>query len=493
MSVYLGLRFRLIVLMTTLLVVTVGVLYELNRRSEEQIRRQVSEQIKELTAAVDVGLKSISDVNYLEVIRQRDLPAEQYNRIKHIMITDSEGRVTDAANSNERGLKILIPNPGSSLVVAGDPLETDPTQATLHQKEEAKQTIFIPFRAAGVDGKPEINYVVVVMSSLRLDETLADTSRNRLLATIVVLLVGLLTSVGLVWRFTSPLGQLIKAVQRVADGDLQFHIGLRRKDEVGQLAASFDQMIDQLRGKQELEERLNQAERAAVIGRLASGIAHEIRNPLNFINLTIDHVRTKFPPAEVAGRALFDRLLISVKEEIARLNSLVNNVLRFGRPARLARKSILLRTIVESVFQVVQTQAQEQGVELKIDDQTGGQLIEVDAELMNSCLSNLAINGIQAMPEGGLLAVKLQTEPDGQVITVTDSGVGIPPDKLDQIFEPYYSTKETGIGLGLAVTRKLIEEHNGSITVRSTVGVGTTFVIRLPLSILEHSASSTGA
>ncbi|HNC46738.1 MAG TPA: ATP-binding protein, partial [Acidobacteriota bacterium] len=93
----------------------------------------------------------------------------------------------------------------------------------------------------------------------------------------------------------------------------------------------------------------------------------------------------------------------------------------------------------------------------------------------------------------GLLAVKLQTEPDGQVITVTDRGVGIPSDKLDQIFEPYYSTKETGIGLGLAVTRKLIEEHNGSILVRSTVGVGTTFVIRLPLSILEHSASSTGA
>lgn len=475
MPFYSGLRFRLMALMATLLLVTVTVLYELNRRSEQLIREQVSGYLTELTAAIEIGLKSINSADYLEDLRQRHLPEDRYHRVKHLMITDPKGLVTDAANRSEVGRRIRLPAPDSSLMVASDVLEDEDPHP-----EESKRAVFIPFYVASTDMKPEINYVVVVLSSRSLDEILAQTSRTRLLATMVVLTVGLVISLELVWRFTTPLKLLMRASERVAAGDLNFHIGLARRDEIGQLVVQFDDMVAQLRDKQALEERLNQAERAAVIGRLASGIAHEIRNPLNFMNLTVDHVRTRFAPAEEISARMFDHLLLSVKEEIARLNSLVTNVLRYGRPTRLMRKPARLADLLEAVIRVVRNLAEEQGVELCLTDETDGSEISMDVELMNSCFSNLALNAVQAMPTGGTLRMVIRRIQAGQAVTVSDTGTGIPPDALDRIFEPYFTTKETGIGLGLAVTRKFIEEHQGRISVTSVMGDGTTFTVWLP-------------
>lgn len=477
MRVYLGLRFRLMLVMTILLVVTAIVLYELNRRATVQITHQVEAQTTELTAAVAIGLQSISSPDSLEVICARQLPTG-YERIKHILLTDHNGKVTDSMHGRDVNRHIQLPQSPFPLL-SGDPLAPF-EQPSDHELKEQEQSIFIPFISAGASGSRETNYLVVVMSSHKLSDALSTTARIRLVATVLVLTLGLLVSAELVWRFTSPIGLLVRAAQRVADGDLYFNIGLKRRDEIGQLIVNFDRMIDQLREKRGLEERLHHAERAAVIGRLASGIAHEIRNPLNFINLTIDHVRTKFAPSEEKSRSTFERLLLSVKEEIARLNSLVNNVLRFGRPARLTLKRTRLATILENVRTLVHPQAQEQNVQVELQDLTQGAEIMVDAELLNSCFSNLAINAIQAMPQGGELSLTISREDDTQVVQVRDTGEGIPRDKLDQIFEPYYSTKETGIGLGLAVTRKLIEEHHGKITVQSQVGQGTTFMVRLP-------------
>ncbi len=492
MPTYFSLRFRLTAVMATLLVTTVAVVYELNRRAEAQILSRVELQTTELTTAVEIGLQSLSTTDYLDEIRAKWLPKEKYRNVRRILIVEADGKVTDSTEAADRGKRIFIPPTGGDLSLAGDPIERMPTPR--HFRDET-QTVYIPFLAARKDGTRETDYVVVVMSARDLADTLTRTSLNRLAATVAILLGGLALAGVLVWRVTGPLGRLTAAAQRVADGDLDFRVGVQRRDEVGRLADTFDRMIDQLREKQALEERLNQAERAAVIGRLASGIAHEIRNPLNFINLTIDHIRTRLAPTDADRRVTFDRLTMSVKEEIVRLNALVNNVLRFGRPARLARRPVAPAALVEAVFQIVQTQAAEQGATLDLDDRTGGAEIPLDPDLMHSCLSNLAINAIQAMPEGGRVAVTIDRNGGGDcVVTVADTGQGIPEDKLDHIFEPYYSTKETGIGLGLAVTRKLIEEHDGRIAVASRVGAGTTFTIHLPADPPADSqpSSSTG-
>ncbi len=474
MPVYFDLRFRLTALMAAVLCITVAVLFELNRRAERQIFAQVEQQTEQLTKAVELGIQSISTSDYLdEFIKSRHLSAEQTQNIRRILIVDSTGKITDSSLRAERGRRIVLPGNGR-LVTEGDPMDlggAGPKPMT--------RTIVIPFQAAGKNG-PELNHVVVVMSSQTLTDTIGDTSRNRLLATGGALGIALLVAVALVWRFTAPINRLAQATRRVATGDLTVRLNLTRKDEIGQLADRFDQMVAQLQEMKELEERLNQAERAAVIGRLASGIAHEIRNPLNFINLTVDHIRKRFAPPETANRETFDRLTASVKDEIARLNTLVTNVLRFGRPAQITPKKIRLAELIEGVFQVIRAQADEQQVRLHCTDDTGSVPVEADVELLKSCFSNLAINAVQAMPGGGSLIFRVEDRFDEQTVTVSDTGTGIPEENLEQIFDPYFSTKETGIGLGLAVTRKIIEDHHGEISVASTRGKGTTFIIRLP-------------
>lgn len=471
MPVYFDLRFRLTALMAVVLCVTVAVLFELNRRGERQISTQIEQQTEQLTKAVELGFLSISTSDYLdEFIKSRHLSAEQTRDIRRILIVDSTGKITDSTTRAERGRRITLPS-SLGLVSEGDPMDPSSGKMT--------RTFVIPFQAAGKNGT-ELDHVVVVLSSRTLTETVAATSRNRLLATGFALVVALLVAVALVWRFTAPINRLALATRRVATGDLTVRLNLARKDEIGQLAERFDQMVAQLQEMKELEERLNQAERAAVIGRLASGIAHEIRNPLNFINLTVDHIRKRFAPKEDASRETFERLTRSVKDEIARLNTLVTNVLRFGRPAQITPKKIRLAELIDSVFQVIRTQADEQQVRLHCADETSGATIEADAELLKSCFSNLAINAVQAMPGGGSLIFRIDDQADHQTITVSDTGTGIPEENLEQIFDPYFSTKEAGIGLGLAVTRKIIEDHDGEISVASTRGKGTTFVVKLP-------------
>jgi signal transduction histidine kinase len=292
----------------------------------------------------------------------------------------------------------------------------------------------------------------------------------------------------LVWRFTRPIHQLSEAAERVASGDLDFRVDIHRRDEMGQLATTFNEMIGGLKAKSELEERLNTAERAAVIGRLASAVAHEIRNPLNFINLSIDHVRSKYAPEGERDRERFDRLLGSIKEEIARLNRLVNDVLNFGRPANLNNRAFDLRATVDPVLALVRAQADQQGIEIETQLPEKPVMVAADAEKLKSCFSNIVINAIQAMPDGGLLSIDMREDAERVVVRFVDTGPGIPEDALDRVFEPYYSTKDTGTGLGLAVTRKIVDEHGGQIRVESTPGDGTTFEVELPRQVAAADA-----
>jgi signal transduction histidine kinase len=258
-------------------------------------------------------------------------------------------------------------------------------------------------------------------------------------------------------------------------------------------------MLAGLRDKRELEERLQRVERSALTGRIAAGIAHEIRNPLNFINLTIDFIRDKFAPAAETARADYTKLCDSVKDELTRLNRMVSDFLSYGRPARLRLREVNAQGLIEEVMDLVRVQADQQGVRLSVREEAadGGQAhdghFKGDTEQLKTCFSNLAINAVQAMSGGGALNVTLRAQKNNIRFEVADTGPGIAPEALGQIFEPYFSTKETGIGLGLALTRKLIEDHGGQILVKSEVGAGTTFTVILPRepAVITQAGSQT--
>jgi signal transduction histidine kinase len=275
--------------------------------------------------------------------------------------------------------------------------------------------------------------------------------------------------------------ELAVAARRVAAGDLEFRVGSNRQDEVGQLAATFDEMIAGLKSKQELEEKLNQSQRAAVIGRLTQGVAHEIRNPLNVLNLSIDHVSTKFAPEDETKRKQFMRIMSSIKDEMTRLNRMVTDLLNFGRPPRLDLKTVDLGHLLEETVALVRPQADEQHVDVDFEQEGGGALVQGDAERLKSCMFNIAINALQSMPAGGHLSARAERIDGYVAVSISDTGVGISEESLGKIFEPYFSTKQAGFGLGLAVTKKIIEEHKGSVDVSSRLDHGTTFTLRLPV------------
>jgi signal transduction histidine kinase len=290
----------------------------------------------------------------------------------------------------------------------------------------------------------------------------------------------------LVWRFTRPIKELSIAARRVAGGDFTFRVPLaKRHDEVGALVSAFNEMTAKLERTRQLETRLHQAEKAAVVGRLASAIAHEIRNPLNYINLTLDHLRSSFAPEDSRKGATFDRLASQLKAEVARINSHISDFLNYSRPTRLELEQLNLRVEAEDALRMVEVQAAESGVQTRIEEQGDVPPVMADREALRSVLTNLIINGLQAIDgEGGSLTIRLSMDPAGQRarVEVTDTGRGIAPEDISKVFEPYYSTKETGTGLGLAIVKKAIDDHGGTITVTSKQGSGTTFEITLPMN-----------
>lgn len=240
-------------------------------------------------------------------------------------------------------------------------------------------------------------------------------------------------------------------------------------------------MVQRLREQRRLEERLREAEHLSAVGQLSRGIAHEIRNPLNFISLSIDHIRTKYRPADGAGAEGFEKLVESMKEEIHRLDRLVRDFLDYGRPLKLDRQPCGTRELLADVVEIVRAKAESDRIRI-VEAYDALPELRLDAELMKSCLFNVVMNAFQAMPEGGTLTLRSE-ERDGRfVLRIGDTGTGMSAEQLARIFEPFFTTKSQGLGLGLAMTRRVIEEHGGKIEIASVEGQGSEVTISLPLT-----------
>ena len=505
--IWFSFRVRLIVVMTALLLATLGLILYLNQRAQREVQDALGRQkvtvnetfsahLTDVTQATNFALMSLNQSAYIDEILDKPEYANAINRerIRRILIVLDDGVIYDSTEKELRDKKIELP------VVTGDlPLGLvkpgDPAVGLLGSPsapDDALETYWVRVRTRDtVGGEQQSQWIAIVVSNRQVLATIDRSQREvadvvestagvrwKLTLGVFALAVGL--TVLLVWRFSRPISQLSEAAERVARGDLDFAVHVTRRDEVGQLGRTFNTMLDGLKAKAELEDRLNNAERAAVIGRLTSAIAHEVRNPLNFINLSIDRVRSKYPPAEAADRQAFDQLLGTIKEETGRLNRLVTDVLNFGRPANLSKRTYDLASGIQKVLEIVRAQADAQGVRIEADIPTGSVEIMADVQKMTSCFSNIVINAVQAMPDGGTLSVKVRVADDRVIVRIADTGHGVPTDALDRVFEPYYSTKETGTGLGLAVTKKIVEEHGGRISASSAPGSGTTFEVELP-------------
>jgi signal transduction histidine kinase len=487
---------RLLLVMALLLVATLGVQLYLYRLEQGRRSSMIAEQEQALTASVALANESITSTKYmfeLEKARNKSLLQEQEGRVVNVLVVrDEDGRVEDSLDPKYRPETLENGQPHyfnisevqlPKLVDAGEVSEgfkgLRPTLPTTTQPRAGEpRTFALPLEAGG-----SMNYIVVVLGSNPMGDRPVRDSLKRLLPTLAILLIASAAAALLVWRFTRPLSDLSRATERVAAGDFSLRVaGGERRDEIGRLASTFNEMVTQLGRMRELESQMKEAEKSAVIGRLASAIAHEIRNPLNYINLTLDHLRTSLAPSDPQKRALVEQLTLQLKTEVARINTRITEFLKYSRPANLSLLPLDLRETLRDALRIVEAQAAESGVETRFEEDGASPRVVGDRESLRSLFTNLIINGMQAMEgTGGSLRVGLSSSDGHARVTVSDTGSGIDPAQIDKIFEPYYSTKETGTGLGLAIARKAVEDHDGTITVESTPGRGTTFTVELPI------------
>jgi signal transduction histidine kinase len=327
-------------------------------------------------------------------------------------------------------------------------------------------------------------YIIVVLDSANtLTNILEKQARRSALYTLLLLVATTLVTGLFVWRFTRPIKDLSVAARRVATGDFDIQVPTDRRDEMGALSAAFNDMTARLGRARELESQLHKVEKAAVVGRLAAAIAHEIRNPLNYINLTLDHLRSSFAPEDPTKRETFERLADQLKSEVGRINRHITDFLKYSRPSALELQPLDLRAQAEDALRVISGQAVESGIETTLNEEGEVPLVVADKDSLRSVFTNLLINSLEAIDgEGGSVNIRLAAESASRArVEITDTGRGIAPEDIAKIFEPYYSTKDTGTGLGLAIVKKAIDDHGGSISVSSKQGGGTTFTIILPV------------
>lgn len=227
-----------------------------------------------------------------------------------------------------------------------------------------------------------------------------------------------------------------------------------------------------------LQERTRHAERLAELGTLTGGLAHEIKNPLSTVQLNLQLLAEDVTPENPAYTRLSNRLR-TVNQETARLREILEDFLRYAGRIELDRKPTDLNLIAEELVDFFHPQAQAQRVQLRLQKSPAPVVAQVDVKLMKQALLNLMLNAVQAMTDGGDLILSVSQAGPDAVLTVTDTGPGIPADAIDKIFQAYYSTKRGGTGLGLAMTRRIIAEHGGRLTVKSEPGKGSQFEIRL--------------
>ncbi len=228
------------------------------------------------------------------------------------------------------------------------------------------------------------------------------------------------------------------------------------------------------------EARARHAERLAYVGTLAGGLAHEIKNPLSTLTLNLQLLQEDWQRPESPKEMRLVKKLDILLSETRRLEEALNDFLRFARGEKPNFAEGDVNALVDELAAFVEPEAARLNIRIRRHCDASAPRCWMDGNLIRQALLNIVVNAKQAMPDGGELMIATRDVPAGVAIEITDTGEGIPPDRIERIFEAYYSTKKTGSGLGLATTKRIVDQHHAAINVHSEAGKGTRFTIRLP-------------
>jgi len=320
---------------------------------------------------------------------------------------------------------------------------------------------------------PELNWTAMVVQPTSEAFAVSDEMSAQLLAAIGLSLL-VTVVVGWVWArgFITRIFALTAATRAIAEGRLDERVRIGGSDEIHQLGDSFNSMADRL---VELQEDVRKQERQAMFGRIAAGLVHDLSHPIQNIGNSCKLIVKMFDDHDY--RETFKR---TVDREMVMIKRVLDDLRNIARPIPLERFPVEINRSVSEAVESMQQHAETAGVTLQVEFAPEPSFIEGDVFALGRVYRNLVLNAIQATAPGGLITVQTELHGDRVSVRIIDTGCGIPADRLTAIFEDFVTTKRRGLGLGLAISRKIVDQLGGRITVTSEVGKGTTFALDFP-------------
>jgi signal transduction histidine kinase len=468
-----SLNMRLILIMMFLSLFLMSILMLMYAYSERKLIKQMEMQTTDLTRAIQIGVEEVttSKGSTDEARLSQYLKKLNTKGVNEITIISNTDKIV--ASSDPKMVGEALSHKKKELIIRaelGDPVS-----------EEGKTyNLILPV----VAGETLYGYIHLKINKDDFSDILRTNAITRIIATFFVFSIGIIFTIILSRHYTKPIQRVVDASMRVAAGDLTQHINVKSRDEIGKLSESFNFMVSKLREARDLEEKLREAAHLSGLGQLSRHMAHEIRNPLNFISLSVDHIGQKYAPSDENAKDKFSSLISGIRQEIKRLDMIVNEFLEYSRPMILNRRMVNVDALLNDIVDLVWAKAEVERI--KIVRETAADVeLYVDPDLFKTCVLNAVTNAFHAMAskeEGGLLKIRSVVEDGHLLLSIADNGEGVLPENLNKIFEPFFTTKERGLGLGLPMTRRVIEEHGGSVEFRSIHGEGSEIRFMVPLN-----------
>ncbi len=405
-------------------------------------------------------------------------------------------RIVDRIRVGQQGYALVVTDEGQLLahgdpsaksrVARGDPMLSHRLVATLRELRTGERIASGQYddprgQVLGVAAHLQaLNWMIIVEQPLSEAFAIPIRLQQQLVIAITVALLAMMAA-GYIWgrRFINPILTLTRGTRALAEGRLDERVVVDSTDEIGQLGLAFNNMADRL---VELQEDVRKKERQAMFGRIAIGLVHDLSHPIQNIGNSCKLIVKMFDDLEY--RESFRR---TVDRELAQVKRVLDDLRNIARPLPLDKFPLDVNKALAELAESMQTTAASSGLTLETQLLLGPLFVEGDLFALNRVYRNLLINAFQATPPHGRIIIRTMRQDGAAVVEIADTGCGIPVERLDNIFEDFATTKRRGLGLGLAISKKVVEQLGGTISVTSEVGLGSTFTLRFPITSARPS------